>query len=264
MKKKYENAADRNFTLIELLIVISIIAILASLLLPALNRTKEKAVGIQCLGKLKQVGIAILSYRNDYNDFWISNNCSSSVIQSGGVLLYPWALKLAECGYMANDAKGFMCPNMLKHSGEITFTYANSYGAPYLNPTTSDPANTYAFDLKAKQIQTVGQSRVVLVMDSARFAGSISGYVEGSEVNRIIPGGDVKNYGHVYLAHTGRASLLFSDGHAGTGGPYDLRREFGTLNSYNGALSIVNFAHIAVGKWGMVQCQSASSITYAQ
>jgi prepilin-type N-terminal cleavage/methylation domain-containing protein/prepilin-type processing-associated H-X9-DG protein len=93
-----------GFTLLELLVVIAIIAILASMLLPVLARAKSKALSVNCLGQMRQIGLATVMYAND-NDGFLPRSSHSAMAH--GQL--PWGYALVT--YVT--AKSFSAPDAM-------------------------------------------------------------------------------------------------------------------------------------------------------
>ncbi len=108
-EKRPRQKARRGFTLIELLVVIAIISILASILFPVFARARENARRASCQSNLKQIGLGIMQYTQDYDEKYL---LSQDVPSSGGsgitfvTALQPYvkSTQIFICPSTSNDA----------------------------------------------------------------------------------------------------------------------------------------------------------------
>jgi prepilin-type processing-associated H-X9-DG protein/prepilin-type N-terminal cleavage/methylation domain-containing protein len=208
------NRKPKNFTLIELLIVIAIIAILASMLLPALNRSREVAKAMACKSNLKQFASVGVMYAGDYENW---NFPYFNLSQGIAVAQYlaPYMGIKSYPGWPYNDPKkflrsqAFLCPNDRYQAAyfNISMSYAaNANMAGYVSNTT------YIASRKIHVLKIPSQA--FLLVDSVYIGiNGSTDYVNNtgtSNLNGVI----VPNSEMMPNRHQGKVNLAFYDGHA--------------------------------------------------
>jgi len=181
-----------GFTLIELLVVIAIIAILAAILFPVFAKAREKARQTSCLSNLKQLGLSVLMYSQDYDEvFMRANN--------------------APCTYACPDGTLSTSVNMLWMYQIYAYTKnAQIFNCP--SWSTKWPTNVYSSSLSYgfndRYLSGIALGQIVAPAETLMLVDS-SYYLVDWDTNAT---GD--NHSFPNIVHNDGANAVLCDGHA--------------------------------------------------
>jgi prepilin-type N-terminal cleavage/methylation domain-containing protein/prepilin-type processing-associated H-X9-DG protein len=196
---------QQGFTLIELLIVIGIVAVLVALLLPAIARGRGKAMQLQCVSNLHQLGVALngcLADDQAYPMFpgWMDK------LQREGLGISKVATNFLERGVWRCPSARFS--NDFSSRGVVSMSYGyNAYGVLRVGNYTN--ALGLLGHKGSGPPAPIRESEVPVPSDMMAVADGF----DASITLMREPTGDLARYGNTLSRHGGRANVLFCEGH---------------------------------------------------